>query len=66
MKSMLMILLMSCTALAGCLGSDDDDKDEESNDATGDDKPDWLDASDAGYTYASDVDNHRSLIEGHM
>ena len=63
MKSMLMILLMSCTALAGCLGSDDDDKEEESNEATEDDKPDWLDASDAGYTYASDVDNHRSLMK---
>ena len=62
MKSMLMILLMSCTALAGCLGSDDD-KEEDSNEATEDDKPDWLDASDAGYTYASDVDNHRSLMK---
>ena len=55
---MLMILLMACAAFAGCLGSDDD-KEEESN---VDDKPAWLDASDAGYTYASDVDNHRSLM----
>ena len=61
MKSMLMILLMSCAAFAGCLGSDDDDEKEESNDSV-DDKPAWLDASDAGYTYASDVDNHRSLM----
>ena len=61
MKSMLMILLMACGAFAGCLGSDDDDKEEESSDST-DEKPEWLDASDAGYTYASDVDNHRSLM----
>ena len=61
MKSMLMILLMSCAAFAGCLGSDDDDEKEESNDSV-DDKPAWLDASDAGYTYASNVDNHRSLM----
>ena len=58
---MLMILLMACGAFAGCLGSDDDDKEEESSDST-DEKPEWLDASDAGYTYASDVDNHRSLM----
>ena len=58
---MLMILLMSCAAFAGCLGSDDDDEKEESNDSV-DDKPAWLDASDAGYTYASNVDNHRSLM----
>ena len=64
MKSMLMILLMACGAFAGCLGSDDDDKDEEeeSNDST-DETPAWLDASDAGYTYASNVDNHRSLMK---
>ena len=61
MKSMLLILLMSCAAFAGCLGSDDDDEKEESNDSV-DDKPAWLDASDAGYTYASNVDNHRSLM----
>ena len=59
MKSMLMILLMACAAFAGCLGSDDDEEEEDSADA----KPDWLDASDAGYTYASDVDNHRSLMK---
>ena len=61
MKSMLLILLMSCAAFAGCLGSDDDEKEEESNDSV-DEKPAWLDASDAGYTYASNVDNHRSLM----
>ena len=56
---MLMILLMACAAFAGCLGSDDDKEEDESN---VDDKPAWLDASDAGYTYASNVDNHRSLM----
>ena len=58
MKSMLMILLMSCAAFAGCLGSDDDTESEDSTD----EKPAWLDASDAGYNYASNVDNHRSLM----
>ena len=58
MKSMLMILLMSCAAFAGCLGSDDETESEDSTD----EKPAWLDASDAGYTYASNVDNHRSLM----
>ena len=55
---MLMVLLMSCAAMAGCLGSDDDKDEKESDDG----KPEWLDASDGGYTYASDVDNHRSLM----
>ena len=55
---MLMILLMSCAAFAGCLGSDDETESEDSTD----EKPAWLDASDAGYTYASNVDNHRSLM----
>ena len=45
--------------MAGCLGSDDEEKDEKESD---DGKPEWLDASDGGYTYASDVDNHRSLM----
>ena len=40
-------------------GSDDDD---DSSDDDVDDTPAWLDASDAGYTYASNVDNHRSLM----
>ncbi len=55
---MLMVLLMSCAAMAGCLGSDEDKDEKESDDG----KPEWLDASDGGYTYASDVDNHRSLM----
>ena len=62
LKSLLMILLMCCAALAGCLDSDDDDDDDSSDDAV-DDTPAWLDASDAGYTYASNVDNHRSLMK---
>ena len=62
LKSLLMILLMCCAVLAGCLGGDDDD-DDDSSDDTVDDTPAWLDASDAGYTYASNVDNHRSLMK---
>ena len=37
MKSMLMILLMSCAAFAGCLGSDDETESEDSTD----EKPAW-------------------------
>jgi len=57
---MLMMLLLSCAAMAGCLGTDDEE--EKDTDDPADEKPAWLDASDAGYTYASDVDNHRSLM----
>ena len=53
------MLLLSCAAMAGCLGTDDEEK---GTDDPADEKPAWLDASDAGYTYASDVDNHRSLM----
>ena len=55
-----MMLLLSCAAMAGCLGTDDEE--EKDTDDPADEKPAWLDASDAGYTYASDVDNHRSLM----
>ena len=54
------MLLLSCAAMAGCLGTDDEE--EKDTDDPADEKPAWLDASDAGYTYASDVDNHRSLM----
>jgi hypothetical protein len=53
------MLLLSCAAMAGCLGTDDEEK---GTDDSADEKPAWLDASDAGYTYASNVDNHRSLM----
>ena len=56
MKGLLLILLMTMAGLAGCLGTDDDEKDEEDVVST-------MDASDAGYTYASNVDNHRSLMK---
>ena len=55
-----MMLLLSCAAMAGCLGTDDEE--EKDTEDPADEKPAWLDASDAGYTYASDVDNHRSLM----
>jgi hypothetical protein len=44
-------------SLAGCVAEDD-----SSPTPAEEVKPEFLDASDAGYTYASDVDNHRSLM----
>ena len=55
MKGLLLIVLMATAGLAGCIG----DEDEEENDET----TVSMDASDGGYTYASDVDNHRSLMK---
>ncbi len=69
LKSMLMMMLMCSAALAGCLGSDDEKKEDADDDTDDvvepvvDPKPEWLDESDAGYTYASNVDNHRSLMK---
>ena len=60
LKGMTLALLMLIAAMAGCLGAEDDTEESES---TADEKPAFLDASDAGYTYASDVDNHRSLMQ---
>ena len=57
-----MMLLMCCAALAGCLDSDEETTEEETTEEV-DETPAWLDASDAGYTYASNVDNHRSLMK---
>ncbi len=56
MKGMTLALLMMVAALAGCIGGDDD-ADTEVEEITG------MDASDGGYTYASNVDNHRSLMK---
>ena len=56
MKGMTLALLMMFAALAGCLGGDDA-TDDAGDDVSG------MDASDAGYTYASNVDNHRSLMK---
>ena len=49
---MILIVLMAAAGLAGCIG-DDDEKTETST----------MDAADGGYTYASNVDNHRSLMK---
>ncbi len=48
-KSLVMTILMIASAVAGCLGGDD-----------GSDVD--LDGEDGGYTYASNVDNHRMLM----
>ena len=53
-KGLLLIALMAVSGLAGCLGTDDDEDDETAS---------TMDAADGGYTYASDVDNHRSLMK---
>jgi hypothetical protein len=57
-KGMTLALLMLIAAMAGCIGSEDEATEEEEET-----KAAFLDASDAGYTYASDVDNHRSLMQ---
>ena len=57
-KGMTLALLMLMAAMAGCIGTED-----ETTEETEEAKPAFLDASDAGYTYASDVDNHRSLMQ---
>ena len=55
MKGMTLALLMLMAAFAGCLGGDDTE--DVAEEVSG------MDASDAGYTYASNVDNHRSLMK---
>lgn len=57
LKGLLLIALMAVSGLAGCLGSEED----ETTDAA--DAADAMDAEDGGYTYASNVDNHRSLMK---
>ena len=47
-KSLILTILMIASAMAGCLGGDEADVD--------------LDGGDGGYTYASNVDNHRMLM----
>ncbi len=57
LRALALTLTLLLASLAGCVAED------ETNDETPvDEKPAFLDASDAGYTYASDVDNHRSLM----
>ena len=57
-KGLTLALLMLIAAMAGCIGTEDETTEEAEET-----KPAFLDASDAGYTYASDVDNHRSLMQ---
>ena len=59
LKGMTLALLMLISAMAGCIGTED----ETTDDATEDEKAAFLDATDGGYTYASNVDNHRSLMQ---
>ena len=59
LKGMTLALLMLISAMAGCIGTED----ETTDDTTEDEKAAFLDATDGGYTYASNVDNHRSLMQ---
>ena len=61
LKGITLALLMLIAAMAGCIGSEDETTDDA--DAAEDEKAAFLDAADAGYTYASNVDNHRSLMQ---
>ena len=53
--AMMMTLILFGTALAGCLGTTDSDETETETAA--------VVVTDAGYTYASNVDNHRALMK---
>tara|TARA_B110000444_G_scaffold12547_1_gene10768 strand:+ start:16004 stop:17155 length:1152 start_codon:yes stop_codon:yes gene_type:complete len=57
LKGLVLIALMAVSGLAGCLASEED----ETTDAA--DSVVAMDAEDGGYTYASNVDNHRSLMK---
>ena len=56
-RALALTLTLLLASLAGCVAEDD-----SSPTPAEEVKPEFLDASDAGYTYASDVDNHRSLM----
>jgi hypothetical protein len=58
LKGLLLIALMAVSGLAGCLASEDEDETTDAADAVV-----AMDAEDGGYTYASNVDNHRSLMK---
>ena len=49
LKGMILIVLMAAAGLAGCIGDDDESSTTEV-------------VTDGGYTYASNVDNHRALM----
>tara|TARA_Y100000589_G_scaffold16560_1_gene13509 strand:- start:1295 stop:2572 length:1278 start_codon:yes stop_codon:yes gene_type:complete len=53
LKGMILIVLMAAAGLAGCIGDDDDDDGGSSTTVV---------VTDGGYTYASNVDNHRALM----
>ena len=57
LKGMTLALLMLISAMAGCLGADDDE------DTTEEETASTTSGTDAGYTYASDVENHRALMK---
>ena len=55
LKGLLLIALMAVSGLAGCLGTEDESDDSDDVAATS--------GTDAGYTYASNVENHRALMK---
>ena len=55
LKGLLLIALMAVSGLAGCLGTEDESDDSDDVVATS--------GTDAGYTYASNVENHRALMK---
>ena len=55
LKGLLLIALMAVSGLAGCLGTEEESDDSEEVAATS--------GTDAGYSYASDVENHRALMK---
>ena len=57
LKGMTLALLMLIAAMAGCLGAEDDEDTAEEETAS------TTSGTDAGYTYASDVENHRALMK---
>ena len=59
LRALALTLTLLLASLAGCVAEEEETTDE----TPVDEKPAFLDASDAGYTYASDVDNHRSLMQ---
>ena len=57
LKGMTLALLMLIAAMAGGLGAEDDEDTAEEETAS------TTSGTDAGYTYASDVENHRALMK---
>ncbi len=58
LRALALTLTLLLASLAGCVAEED-----TTEETTEDAKPEFLDASDAGYHYASNVDNHRSLMQ---